>query len=142
MLAEKTGCIIVSLPHMGKYKKVDKNYSDIEVFDAGPEEFVNLIKHANYICTDSFHATVFSILNHKEFFTFMRFKEGKGSTNTRIDSLFDIIDFDKRLVSDFGDIDKYLKNSIPYDKIDTRLSLYRKASIDFLKKALGKNDTD
>ena len=71
----------------------------------------------------------------------MRFKEGKGSTNTRIDSLFDIIDFDKRLVSDFGDIE-YLKNSIPYDKIDTRLSLYRKASIDFLKKALGKNDTD
>ena len=72
----------------------------------------------------------------------MRFKEGKGSTNTRIDSLFDIIDFDKRLVSDFGDIDKYLKNFIPYDKIDTRLSLYREASIDFLKKALGKNDTN
>lgn len=142
MLAEKTGCSIVSLPHMGKYKKVDKNYSDIEVFDAGPEEFVNLIRHANYICTDSFHATVFSILNHKEYFTFMRFKEGKGSTNTRIDSLFDIIGFDKRLVSDFEDIDKYLKNSIPYEKIDTRLSLYRKASIEFLKKALGKNDTD
>lgn len=135
-LAQKTGCIIVSLPHMGKFKRVDTGYSDIEVYDADPKRFVNLIRHADYVCTDSFHATVFSILNHKEFFTFMRFKDGKGSTNTRIDSLFDIIGFNKRLVCDFHDIEKYLSIRIPYEAIDDKLSIYRQESIKFLQKAL------
>ena len=41
------------------------------VFDAGPGEFVNLIANASYICTDSFHGTLFSLkicstLNYEE----------------------------------------------------------------------------
>lgn len=39
------------------------------IIDAGPEEFLGLIEHAEIVFTDSFHATVFSIMLAKNFFT-------------------------------------------------------------------------
>ena len=33
----------------------------------GPGEFVNLIANASYVCTDSFHGTLFSLVFHKQF---------------------------------------------------------------------------
>lgn len=59
-----------------------------------PAEFVYCIKNADFICTDSFHATVFSILYKKPFVTFDRI-EGKRSMGSRITTLltnFDMID--------------------------------------------------
>ena len=41
-----------------------------------PHEFVWLIKHATYVCTDSFHGSVFSFLYGRPFAVFAR--EGKG----------------------------------------------------------------
>lgn len=37
------------------------------IYDAGPIEFVNLIKNSSYVCTDSFHGTLFSIIFDKDF---------------------------------------------------------------------------
>lgn len=40
------------------------------IFNAGPEEFVNYIKNSSFVCTDSFHGTLFSIIFEKEFVCF------------------------------------------------------------------------
>lgn len=40
------------------------------IFDAGPKEFVDLIANADYVCTDSFHGTLFSLIFHKRFSCF------------------------------------------------------------------------
>lgn len=40
------------------------------IFNAGPEEFVNYIKNGSFVCTDSFHGTLFSIIFEKEFVCF------------------------------------------------------------------------
>lgn len=40
------------------------------IFTAGPKEFVNLIKNAEFVCTDSFHGTLFSLIFNKEFICF------------------------------------------------------------------------
>lgn len=42
-------------------------FSDQNVHDAGPVEFVNLIKNAKYIVTDSFHGMSFSIILERPF---------------------------------------------------------------------------
>ena len=51
-----------------KKKKIKKIYEKcsvlIALYDIDSEQFVNLIRYAKYICTDSFHCTVFSILHH------------------------------------------------------------------------------
>ena len=69
----------LSVPALG-----DKNYQ--QVFNAGPAEFVWLIHHATLVCTDSFHATVFSLLFHTPFLVFLRenFAGNSGNMNSRI----------------------------------------------------------
>lgn len=52
---------------------------------ATPCEFVRLIDEAKFVCTDSFHATVLSMLLSKPFVEFMRFDDGDTySQNSRI----------------------------------------------------------
>lgn len=40
------------------------------IFTAGPMEFVELIKNSKFVCTDSFHGTLFSLIFNKEFICF------------------------------------------------------------------------
>lgn len=57
--------------------------------DAGPYEWVYLLRHASYICMDSFHATVFALKFQKEFVHAMKNEDSEtGSQNTR---MYDIL---------------------------------------------------
>lgn len=57
--------------------------------DAGPYEWVYLLRHASYICMDSFHATVFALKFEKEFVHAMKDNDKEaGSQNTR---MYDIL---------------------------------------------------
>lgn len=40
------------------------------IFDAGPEEFIGYIKNAEYVVTDSFHGTMFSLIFGKQFYVY------------------------------------------------------------------------
>lgn len=53
---------------------------------SGPSEFLYLIYNAFFICTNSFHASVFSILFNKPFVVFDR-DHSKCKMNSRIDTL-------------------------------------------------------
>ena len=64
-LAEKTGLPVVQL--CGIRQKVHPKARC--VLDAGPAEFLALFKNAAYVCTNSFHGTVFSVQFQKPFFT-------------------------------------------------------------------------
>ena len=46
------------------------NFTKSAICDAGPEEFLNLIANASFVCTDSFHGTVFSSIFGTNFITF------------------------------------------------------------------------
>ena len=50
----------VCTPFLDSYVKCDEDFGDIRLFDVGPDDFVNLIRHAKYVLTDSFHGSVFS----------------------------------------------------------------------------------
>lgn len=62
LFAKSHNLKIVSINDKGKRK-----YADINISDAGPIEFVNLIYYAKYVMADSFHATAFSIILNKPF---------------------------------------------------------------------------
>lgn len=47
--------------------KQKREYADINITNAGPVEFVNLLFHSKYVIADSFHATAFSIILNKPF---------------------------------------------------------------------------
>ena len=42
-----------------EYVKYSDIFADVTPYDVGPREWINLIKNAEYVCTDSFHRIVF-----------------------------------------------------------------------------------
>lgn len=129
-LKEKTGYKIVSLNHADEYVKYSDIFADITPYDIGPREWINLIKNAEYVCTDSFHGTVFSLLFNKTFFDFRRYSESnKMSTNSRIDSLLDLAGIDKnRILTGNEDVDTVIKYKINYNKVNKNIDKIRQES--------------
>ena len=71
---------------------------DIERYDANPGEFVDYINSASIVCTDSFHAIIFSIQMEKPFVVFDR--EGKSAPmSSRIETLLAKFNFESRKYS-------------------------------------------
>lgn len=135
-LKSKTNAKIVSLPHVSSINKIDFDFGDVQKFDVGPGEFLGLIKNAAYVCTDSFHATVFSILFHKNFAVCNRYKAGAGSKNSRIDTLLGVTGLEaRRKVSDFENVEIF-DSPIDYSIVDEKLKAYRKESISFFENSL------
>lgn len=50
----------------------------------GPKEFLYLLHHADFVCTDSFHGTVFSILFKRDFWVFARSESGFSKDNRAV----------------------------------------------------------
>ena len=81
------------------------NLKGEKIYDAGPSEWVSLIKHAKLVATDSFHGCVFSIIHRRNFMAFKRFDDNKKeSRNTRVYNLLETYGLGKCLVND---IDSY-----------------------------------
>lgn len=136
-LAEKTGLKIVTCPFMDEFVEIDMLFGDIRKYDVGPVEFLNLIRGAEYICTDSFHGSVFSILNYKQFLTFNRFDDNeKQSRNSRIDSLFSLLGLENRRYTKSVDICISINAEINYRAVDNKLEELRKKTVLFLENAL------
>ena len=137
-LKEKTGCKIVSLNHADEYVKYSDKFCDYAPYDIGPAEWINLIRNAEYVCTDSFHGTVFSLINNTKFFTFERYsnKNSKVSTNSRIYSLLGIVDLKERILSGTENINDVIKMQIDFDNVNKKLDEFRQNSKEFLKNSL------
>ena len=132
-LAKSLGLKIVTLRHLDEYIASDEKFGDEAPYDVGPEEFVNLIRNAKYVCTDSFHGSVFSILYHKQFISFNRYGDGKNSRNSRLDTLFGNIGIDRRF---HGDLKSEILRKIDYDAVDSKLEVLRTRSDRFIREAL------
>lgn len=135
-IAKSKGYKIVGLIHLDQYIKADEAFVDYALWDITPADFVALVRDAEYVCTDSFHGTVFSIIFHKNFLTFKRFnKKASLSTNTRIFSLLNRLSLKDRLFTAQENInqDFVIHN---YDRIQEGLFAFRKSSIEYLVNAV------
>lgn len=143
-LKEQTDCKIVALVHLDEYVTSDEGYADYTPYDVDPGDFLNLIRNAQFICTDSFHCSVFSMLYKKVFFAFKRYtRKTKSSTNSRLDTLFDLAGVKGRVFEGNEDIDKCLDMIIDYKEVYTNLAKIREESYQYLITALDdKGSTD
>ena len=104
--------------------------------DAGIQEFLDLIRGAEYILTDSFHVTVFSLIYHKQFYTFERFQEDTfSSQNERVRNILGIANVSDRMVP-YGTSCIQEKNDIEYRDVEKALNYEIERSKDFLNKAI------
>lgn len=133
-LAKETSCKIVGVLHGAGYIKGDEHYVDEAPAAIGPYDFLNLIKHAKFVCTDSFHGCVFSTIFEKNYYVFKRFSDkDKMSTNSRVVGLLDKLGLLDRLVESY---DTICTTSIDYSKINQKVEEFRNDSLAFLSDSL------
>lgn len=91
--SNKTICFIRELSiFLGlKIITIPFNYENIcwkaRCVSIGPSEFIELVANADFICTDSFHGTAFSINFNKPFYTFERNYGRAEKQSSRIESI-------------------------------------------------------
>lgn len=114
-----------------------------EIFDSGPEEWINLIKNASYVYTDSFHGAIFSMIFHKEFVLYKRFSDNeKSSENSRVYNLTKLFGVEERLIDEksFDKIKDLCK--IDYNQIDNIIKAEASKSGSWLIKAIKNNERE
>ncbi len=135
-LRENTGLKIVSLIHMDEYVSYDEKYADEMPFAIGPKEFLQYIKYAEYVLTDSFHGTVFSLIFQKKFVVFNRFSNTNSmSTNGRIATLLEKVGLQNRLASSLDT--SIVTQDIDYTAVAEIVNNEREKAIGFIKKSVG-----
>ena len=94
-------------------------------WNAPPNTFVNLVRNAKAVVTNSFHGTVFSIVYNKPF----HFFTVKQTTNSRMLDLLDSLTLkDRHVVGE-----ELLSNDIDYDRPNQLLAEAKKRSLGFLQ---------
>lgn len=136
-LRKTTGYRIIGLLHGATYISYDEDVVDENPYNVGPSEFVNLVRNAKYVCTDSFHCCVFSILNSTKFFVFRRWPDGSQfSANDRLYTLLKFTGLERRLLNGTEDVEKSLTDHIDFSCVLEKVARRRKESMDFLVNAL------
>lgn len=101
------------------------------LFGMSPENFLLYIDSAEYVLTNSFHATVFSIIFKKKFCTFPT----KRSSSRMVD-LLKKLGLEQRIYSKNFDFNA----EIDYDNVLNKLNDLKKQSISFLNEALSEEN--
>jgi len=136
-LAEKSGLRIVVIRHMDGYLGIDEHFGDECPYGAGPADFLSLLEGSDVIVTDSFHATLFSILYHRPFITFPRFVGMKYSTNSRLSTLLVRLGLSDRYVTTPPEqLLPAMPAEIDYLAVDAAILAFREQSLAFLASAL------
>ena len=90
---------------------------------------LSLFKNANYVVTDSFHATVLSIIFEKKFCTHL-----PGKTNARIIDFLDMLSISERI---YYDVEFYSYNDeINYLKVNSILEEKKKIDLEYIRKKM------
>ncbi len=123
-IAETTGLQIIVLPM--NHQAEEQPY-DI-VMDGTPCEFIWLIKNAKFVCTDSFHACVVSMLFHKDFYLLRRTRKAEDDKYTDLLTRYRLtgrtVEDEKAFV---------IKPETDYSFMEQQLEKDREASLHYLR---------
>lgn len=129
-LSKQTGLPIYYIPV--NWKDFKKNNQLL--WDVGPAEFLGLIANAEYVCTDSFHGTIFSVNFHREVRAFVK-HTGKisGGDNSRLFDVLERLGLEKQLITDYEIGSKIMNTRIDYRSVDDLLLAEREKSMRYVE---------
>lgn len=134
--ANKKSLKLITIPYAtGTWSREELAYGDVQILDLSPEKFLSLIKYADCVFTDSFHAVVFSFIFKKQFLVFNR--DVKGSMNSRITSLLNMFDLQERFcATKEQEKIEYIESlqSINYNREFLKFEKCRESSYEFIRK--------
>ena len=108
-------------------RAVNAERGHIMAYDAGVEEFLSLVKNAEYVVTNSFHGLIFSVQYRRPFVIFSR-----EQCDNKIEELLQLFGIrDRMLISGEETFDE-----IDYDTVHENIEKARYKSLDFLQTEL------
>lgn len=120
--------------NQARYNLYDNDSNNVEDYQLPPlESWLQSFRDAEFVITDSFHGTIFSILNNKPFIAIVNRERG----SSRFISLLTQLGLMDRLVYDVRNFDtNLLFKSIDYIKVQKKLNILKQSSLQFLLNAL------
>lgn len=110
---KKNKCIVYCI--CNNYK-VYNGLLECQFIDVGPEDYISLIDNAEFVFTDSFHSTLFSINLETQFVTFERQYLHGNSQSSRIENLLKRVNMIERYVQnenfEFGELYSWNSNEL------------------------------
>lgn len=100
------------------------------LWDVGPQEFLYLLSHAEFVVTDSFHGVAFSIIFQKQFI----FSDVNAVTKERGYDLLKRCEIEKVACADSYQINS---SAINYDYVSKKLDIYISNSKAYITKCIG-----
>ena len=138
-LARKLHLPIVTFPHilLNVVRKCDLFFGDIRDYASGPREFLGLIKNAEFVITDSFHACVFSMIFRTPFAVFERDKANrKGNMNSRIYDFLEEYHLERQLVTEETLVGMNEIPKVDFSYAHQHWKRRREESLEYLRNAL------
>lgn len=116
----------------------------VDLKHTSPEDFINFIRFANYVVTDSFHGTAFSIIFNKPFIAVNSYiANGHLKNDERLINILNEFGVSERYIS-VDDINSFnFDKDINYQAINVMRSRYATQSLNLLLEAIrGKENND
>lgn len=128
-LHDKTKKPIYSLNNRGEFGPYVSVKTALKHGPKPVAQWLRCFQEADFVVTDSFHGTVFSILHHRQFFVVANKTRGIS----RIENLLKSFGLEDRLIDNLGSMSNgSLLKSPDWDAIDKKLSLEREKFAEFL----------
>ena len=124
---------VTGLPIIKAVSKPKEGIKQGVIIPQTPQRWLQQLRDAEYVITNSFHATVFSVIFHKKFFTVVQGKKDQG-IYIRMNDFLESINLENRIFSTVPDIID--TSEIDFSQADMILEQKRKESLDFLQKNL------
>lgn len=128
----KLKLVVYPFLELDSIERDEFTWGDMRVFEDSPFDFIEKIRNASLIITDSFHCSVFSIIYHKDFYV-LRKANDKTSQFGRLDNLLTMFGQSERIISEY---DSFNLKNVSYDGVDEILKQRRESSISFLRNAI------
>lgn len=128
----------LKIVHLHNRVKMDLHEPNVDILHAvTPNEFLTLIHDAEYVITNSFHGTVFSIIFRKQFLSELT---TKGGFNNRVYDLLNALHIGRRILEPVRNVNDgiTIDEEIDFDGAMEALALLREESVKYLESIVEK----
>ena len=102
-----------------------------------PFHVLDYFENADYVITDTFHGTIFSVISHTKFGVLVRSGHGKVYGNSeKLNDLLIRLNAESRIIKRLEELPKVVKADVPFENIDNIINEERKKTKNYLKSSL------
>ena len=131
-LAKRNNCKMVMLKRVPCPPLASSFKDAIDLLEVGPAEFISLIKYAKCVVTGSYHALMFSLLMHTNFYIYM---DDASAENSRLLSSLAMFGLEKQLHYETSSLPETLPQ-IDFESVAPIMKTMREESLKLLRESI------